>query len=173
MAANKYLSISGDHQLEVLATVVSAGVGNANQIVALDATGHLDPSVLPSGITPDQLLGTSNGSITAKDICYVETAGTITRASAASGTPHAGLGWALTSVATGAPITIQLQGIIAGLSGLTPGARYFLSNVTPGGIIIGSSAPAATGELWQYIGTALTATTLQFEPDTASATIRG
>lgn len=172
MAANKYISIVGDHEQEVLPAVISAGVGDANKIVALDSTGHLDPSVLPSGITPDQLAGTSNGTITAKDLCYVETAGTITRASAAAGTPHVGLGWALTSVATGQPIVIQLQGIITGLSGLTPGARYFLSNTTPGGIIIGSSAPSATGELWQYIGTALTATTLQFEPDTASATLR-
>lgn len=172
MAANKYISIVGDHEQEVLPAVVSAGAPDANKIVALDSTGHLDASVLPSGITPDQKAGTSNGTITAKDICYIETAGTITRASAAAGTPHAGLGWALTSVATGQPIVIQLQGIIAGLSALTPGARYFLSNVTPGGIIIGSSAPAATGELWQYIGTALSATELQFEPDTASATLR-
>lgn len=168
--ADKYIAISGVNQTEKSATVVSAGVGNAGQIVALDTAGLIDPSCMPAGITPDQKAGTSNGTITAKDICYIETAGTITRASAAAGTPHVGLGWALTSVATGQPITIQLQGIIAGLSALTPGARYFLSNTTPGGIT--ATPPSATGELWQYIGTALSATQLQFEPDTANATIR-
>lgn len=162
--ADKYTAISGSSVIERAGTVTSAGAGNAGQIVALDANGLLDPSVMPSGITPDQKAGTSNGAITAKDMCYVETAGTIARASAAAGTPHGAQGYALTSVATGQPITIQLEGKISGLTGLTPGATYFLSNTTAGAIT--ATPPSATGELWQPVGTALSATELNFEPDT-------
>ena len=35
---------------EVEATVVSAGAGNAGDVVGLDATGKIDVSVLPTGI---------------------------------------------------------------------------------------------------------------------------
>lgn len=160
---DKFISIVGSGQTEIAGLVTSAGVGSAGRIPALDANGLLDPSVMPSGLTPDQKSGTSNGTITAKDMCYVETAGTITRASAASGTPHEAIGYALTSVATGQPITIQLEGKISGLTGLTPGAQYFLSNTTPGGVT--ATPPSATGELWQPIGNALSATEMNFEPD--------
>lgn len=162
--ADKYNRISGSGLVETAGTVTSAGVGNAGNILALDANGLIDPSCMPSGITPDQISGTSNGAITAKDMCYVEAAGTIARSTAAAGTPKGAMGWALTSVATGQPITIQLEGKIVGLSALTVGSTYFLSNTTPGGIT--TTPPSATGELWQPIGQALSATVLNFEPDT-------
>lgn len=160
---DKFISIVGSGQNEVAGLVTSVGVGSAGRIPALDANGLLDPSMMPSGITPDQKAGTSNGTITAKDMCFVEAAGTIARATAAAGTPKEAIGWALTSVATGQPITIQLEGKISGLAGLTPGSTYFLSNTTPGGITL--TAPSATGELWQPVGTAVSATELNFEPD--------
>lgn len=162
--ADKYISISGSGHLEKSATVISAGVGNAGQIPALDANGLLDPSVMPSGITPDQKAGTSNGAITAKDLVYMEAAGTIARASAAAGTPHRCDGWATTSVATGQPVIMQLEGKISGLTGLVAGTKYFLSNTTAGGLT--ATPPSATGEMWQYVGTAMSTTELNFEPDT-------
>lgn len=161
--ADKYIAISGSGEVERAGTVTSAGVGNAGQIVALDANGLLDSSVMPAGITPDQKAGTSNGAITAKDMVYVETAGTIARATAAAGTPHRADGWATTSVATGQPVIMMLEGKISGLTGLVAGTKYFLSNTTAGGLT--STPPSATGEIWQYVGTALSTTELNFEPD--------
>lgn len=162
----KFLSLLTGRVSEVQPIVTSAGAGDASKMIQLDSNGLLDASLMPSGITPDQKAGTSNGSITAKDLCYVETAGTIARATAAAGTPKECIGWALTSVATGQPITIQLEGKISGLSGLTPGARYYLSDVTPGGFII-APGPSGAGKILQFIGTAVSATELNFEPDTS------
>lgn len=159
----KFLSWISGRQTEVQPITTSAGAADASKMIQTDSNGTLDPSLMPSGITPDQKSGTSNGTITAKDLVYVETAGTIARASAAAAGNQA-MGWATTSVATGQPIIMQLEGKITGLSALTPGARYFLST-TPGGIV--TPCPTGTGVLAQYVGTALSATELNFEPDDA------
>lgn len=162
----KFLALLTGRVSEVQPIVTSAGAGDASKMIQTDSNGLIDPSLMPSGITPDQKSGTSNGSITAKDLCFVETAGTIARATAAAGTPQPTIGYALTSVATGQPIVIQLEGKISGLTGLTPGARYFLSDVTPGGLLI-APGPTGAGKISQFVGTALSATELNFEPDQA------
>lgn len=149
---------------EVQPVTTSAGAGDATKLVQLDSNGLLDASVMPSGIVADQFAGTSNGTITANDLCYVETAGTIARASAAAPATAPGqLGWARSSVATGQPITIMLEGRILGLSGLTPGARYYLSDSVPGGLT--ATPVTGSGKVHQYVGSALSATVLNFEPD--------
>ena len=52
MAAKKYIQTGTGNELfeEKSATIVSAGAGNEGDLVALDAGGKLDVSVLPSGI---------------------------------------------------------------------------------------------------------------------------
>lgn len=164
----KFLSLLTGRVSEVQPITASAGAGDASKMIQTDSNGLIDPSLMPSGITPDQKAGTSNGTITAKDLCFVEAAGTIARATAAAGTPNQCIGYALTSVATGQPITIQLEGKLNGLSGLTPGSRYYLSDVTPGGLLI-APGPVGAGKISQFVGTALSATELNFEPDDAIA----
>jgi hypothetical protein len=46
--ADKPLQIVSDIPTEVEATVVSAGAANAGELVALDANGRLDESLLPN-----------------------------------------------------------------------------------------------------------------------------
>lgn len=135
-------------------------------MVQTDSAGLLDASLMPSGIVADQVSGTSNGAITARDLCYVEAAGTIARATAASGSPQQAIGWATSSVSTGQAVTLQLEGKITGLSGLTTGSRYFLSDVTPGGLLV-APGPTGAGKYSQFVGTAVSATVLNFEPDQA------
>lgn len=166
MAAPKYLAWLSGRRSEVTALQTSAGAGDADKIVATGPGGTLDPSLMPPGIVPDQFAGTSNGAITIRDLCSVDlTTGLISRASAAAGGKQCD-GWAQSSVATGQPITIQLEGKLTGLSGLTPGARYFLSDSTPGSYMIAPGPVTTTaGKLAQYIGTAMSATVLNFEPE--------
>lgn len=161
----KFLSWVTGRVTEVQPVASSAGAGDAGKMIQLDSNGLLDSSLMPSGIGADQKSGTSNGTITIRDLCYVETAGTIARASAAAAGNQC-IGWATSSVATANPVIIQLEGKISGLSGLTPGARYFLSDVTPGGLLI-APGPTGAGKLAQYVGTAVSATELDFEPDDA------
>lgn len=63
-------------------------------------------------------------------------------------------------IAIGATGEIILSdGVVTGLSGLTPGARYYLG--TAAGTYT-SVAPVAAGNLQQFLGIALNATTLRF-----------
>ena len=82
----------------------------------------------------------------------------------ASTTPLPALGFCSTfsGVTSGYPGIIKCIGVIQGLSGLTPGAIYYLSDVTPGGFI--ATKPVGAGKIVQAIGVALDAATLYFNP---------
>jgi hypothetical protein len=57
---------------------------------------------------------------------------------------------------------VYKEGTITGLSSLTIGARYYLSGSTAGAIT--TTAPTTAGHIVQYIGYAISATELVFEP---------
>jgi len=70
-------------------------------------------------------------------------------------------GWASETVGTGDTIRVFLTATqITGMSGLTPGADYYLST-TAGGVT--ATAPSSSGNLRQRVGKALSATVLSFE----------
>lgn len=161
----KFLSWIGGRSTEVQPITTSAGAGDASKMIQTDANGLIDPSLMPTGIVADQVTANANGTITARDLVYLEAAGTIARASAAAAGNQC-IGWATSSVTTGQPVTMQLEGKITGLTGLTVGSRYYLSDVTPGGLLV-SPGPSGAGKLGQFVGTALSATVLNFEPDDA------
>lgn len=68
-------------------------------------------------------------------------------------------------VAKSAPAlcTVMTDGLTAIYVGLTPGARYFLSDVTPGLLV--TPAPSAGGSFVQEVGEALSATQLIVDVD--------
>jgi len=53
MAGDKYQTLVAGEQVLVAATVTSAGVANAGEILALGADGRIDQTVLPIGVGPD------------------------------------------------------------------------------------------------------------------------
>lgn len=161
----KFLAWITGRLTEVQPITTSAGAGDASKMIQTDSNGLLDASLMPSGITADQITANANGTISAKDLVYMEAAGTIARASGAAAGNQA-MGWATSSVTTGQPVTMQLEGKISGLTGLTAGSRYYLSDVTPGGLLI-APGPSGSGKLAQYVGSALSTTVLNFEPDDA------
>lgn len=68
------------------------------------------------------------------------------------------------AISNGATGSVIAPGcIISGLSGLTPGSRYYLST-TGGGIT--DTAPSGSGNLVQEVGVAVSATQLFFSPKT-------
>ena len=72
-------------------------------------------------------------------------------------------GYVTANVSSAAAATVYGRNtVIAGLSGLTVNARYFLST-TGGGMT--TTPPAAAGNVVQYIGKALSATELLFQPE--------
>ena len=161
MAANKYLAIIAGYVKEVFATVVSSGVANANQIVALGSNGLLDPSVLPVGVGPEVISIVTSEALAAGAFVNIYTNAGVANArnADASSSIKPAVGFVLAPFAASATATVYMLGQTnTGQTGLTPGADYWLSTV--GGVTL---TPAYTsGYINQYLGKALTATSLYF-----------
>lgn len=161
MAAKKYLALVAGVFKEIVATVVSAGAADDGKIVALDANGKLDLTVMPTGIGPDVNTLTASEALSANDLVNVwNDAGTakMRKADAASNKPANG--FVLAAVSSGASGTMYSEGTNAGLTGLTAGPLY-LSATTPGGV--SNSAPTDPGQIVQRVGVAVSATAMNFE----------
>jgi hypothetical protein len=64
---------------------------------------------------------------------------------------------------SGQAATVYFEGTITGLTGLTPGGRCYTSAATPGAVT--QTPPAASGNVVQFIGVAVSATEVSFEAE--------
>ncbi len=147
---------------EVIATVTGGTVGEAGDIIALDGTGRISATVMPVGVAADTYTGNADEALTAGDAVYINSSGLVAKASATSGGFDA-VGFVLSTYISGAAALVYLEGRNTALSGLTIGARYYLSDSTPGAVT--ATPITGAGKRHQYIGNAVTATSLSFEPD--------
>jgi hypothetical protein len=150
---------------EFLGVVVSTGAANAGDIPAFDDTGRLDISVMPQGFGSDTKVVAASEALSAGDLVNVyNNAGTVAaRKADGSAEGKEANGFVLASVASGAQATVYFGRVLSGLSGLTIGARYYLSATTAGAV---TATPATgAGKIDQYIGKAISATEIAFEPD--------
>lgn len=142
-------------------TAASGGVANAGQLVALDNGGKLDPTLFPVGFGEDLKTLSAAEALVAGDFVYINAMGRPAKASGASGGMPAD-GFVITSAASAAPVMVYFEGTNNALSGLVAGSRYYLSDTVPGGI---TATPVdGEGKLHQYLGKAISATELTFEP---------
>jgi len=163
MAAEKYIALVNGVLTEVSATVTGGTAAQDGKVPALDSTGRIDQSLMPVGVTPDTYVGTASEALNpVNPFVYVKADGTIANASGTSG-GNPCTGFILSSAAQNAQATVFFEGRVTGLTGLTAGARYYLSDATPGGIT--ASPVSGTGKLHQYLGRALTTSNLTFECD--------
>lgn len=163
--AEKYLKIgSTGLPTEQEAAVTSSGAGDAGKIVALDSNGKFHTSLLPTGIGTPSYVGTAGEALSAGDFVYVDSSGEVRKADAsASGASKVAVGFVLEAVSSGNNATVYLEGNNDALSSLTAGTRYFLSASSPGAVT--TTAPSTAGHVVQYIGVAINATTIAFDPD--------
>lgn len=161
--ADKYIALVNGVTAEVEGTTAGGTAGQAGKIPALDNSGRLDQSMLPVGVAPDTHVGTAAETLnSANPFVYIKSDGQIANASGASG-GNPCIGFILAGAVAAAQATVYFEGRVTGLSGLTVGARYYLSDTVPGGIT--ATPVSGTGKLHQYIGRAVSATTLTFEAD--------
>lgn len=147
---------------ETQPVTTSAGTADAGKLVQLDGSGHLDASVVPAGFGVSAYVANASGNLSAGDAVYVNSSSLIARASAAT-SGNATIGFILVAVTSGQPATMYRSGDNTAVTGLTAGSRYYLSDTTPGGI---TSVPVTgSGKMSQYVGTALSATALGWNPD--------
>lgn len=161
MAANKYISNSSGKLVEVVPAVISSGGGSANQVVALDSTGKLDVSVLPTGVGPEVFTGVASEIIAAGAFVNAyNNSGTlgIRNADNTNNTKPAH-GFVLSGVASSGTATVYILGQInTALASLTAGSDYYLGTVGA----VTTTSPSTTGNISQFLGRAHSTTSMVF-----------
>ncbi|CAB4185101.1 hypothetical protein UFOVP1492_118 [uncultured Caudovirales phage] len=143
----------------------SAGATDAGKVPGLDGGGKLDATFMPTGFGADTRTVTAGETLAAGDLIYLNGSGAAMKADA-NAPAKAAIGFVLSGIANAATGTAYFgSGIIAGQSGLTPGAPYFLSNTSTGDFALYASLTLVSGDIVQKVGAALSATELYFEPE--------
>ena len=159
--SQKILRLNNGLQVEQISLVVSTGVADANRVVATDATGKLDTSLLPTGIGADVKILPASENLAAGDLVNVwNDAGTSKVRKADNSNNRRAVGFVLAGVTAPANATVYLEGTITGLTSLTPGATVFLSTLGA----VTATAPSGAGVISQEVGNAISATEVSFEP---------
>ncbi len=162
MAAKKYLSHVAGRIQEVAAIVISAGAVDDGKIVALDAAGKLDNSVMPVGIGADTATIQASENLAAGDFVNIwNSAGARVRKADAATAGKEAVGFVLSAVTSGQNATVYFEGQNTQKTGLTIGARQYLSATTPGATT--ETAPSASDAVVQYLGHAISATAISAE----------
>lgn len=165
MPAKSFLRRRSDGRtISTSGVVTSAGVANDGDIPSLDPSGKLDPSVMPTGFGQNTQVVQASENLAAGDLVNIwDSTGARARKADATSEGKEAMGFVLGAVTSGGNATVYLAGNrITGLTGLTIGARYYLST-TPGGRTL--TAPSAAGNVSMMIGVALDTTTIIFEPE--------
>lgn len=187
MAAPRFLANIFGRTKMVAAILTSAGAADAEKIVATNADGvlddtllnaatsgpdktlktlpdgTLDPSVMPTGIGADVKNMPASEALAAGDVVNIWSDAGVVKARKADATAEGkeAHGFVKAAVAPNAEAAVYFEGRITGLTGLTPGARQYLSAATPGAIT--GVAPNSPGNVVQWVGDAVSATELDFE----------
>lgn len=165
MAAKSFLRLVAGKAKAIQAIVTSSGAANDGDLVALDSTGKLDESVMPLGIGADVLNAPSFEDLTAGDYVNIfDDAGTIKIRKADNSNGRDAHGFIKDTVVAPAAVNVFFEGPNANLSGLTLGARYFLGET--GAVIETPLEPIAdAGKISQYLGVAISATSINTDMD--------
>lgn len=145
-------------------TLLNAATTGPNKIPILDGSGRLDPSTLPNGVGQDALALVASEALSAGDVVnvWLDTGTAKMRKADPTAEGKEATGFVTSAVASGVSGTMFFEGRVTGKSGLTIGSRYYLDTATPGGITL--TAPTTAGNVVQFVGTAVSATSLDFEP---------
>jgi hypothetical protein len=126
---------------------------------------------LPSGDTiagpltataEQQFTNADAGNHLLGEVVYLFGSDSVKKARADAAATSEAFAMATATVANGAVGTYQTQGPITGLSGLTPGATYFLDPTTAGAMT--ATPPETSGQYAVELGRAVTATEFYFDP---------
>lgn len=149
----------GFREVEAVAT---GGVGNANKVPALDLSGRLDSTMMPTGIGAETSSIEAFGALAAGDFVNVFNDGGVAkvRKADASSSVAPANGFVLAAVTTGAQATVYWGGLNNQVSGLTPGIQYLAT--TPG--TSNHVAPSSASNIVQRLGFAINSTTVNFQP---------
>lgn len=161
--AQKFLARVSGKTKQIKATATSAGAGDAGKIPALGSDGRLDESMMPPGIGANTQIIPTSESLSAGNFVNIWTdSGAVKVRLADNSNGRPADGYVLDAVASSASATVYpLDGTNSELSGLTPGAEYWLG--TAGGVTatpLDETDDGNAGKVSQYLGKAKSATEL-------------
>lgn len=164
MAAKRYLELNLGKVKQKAATIISAGAGNDGDLVALDSTGKLDPTVLPVGVGPDVAVLVASENLAAGDYVNIyDNGGTPNVRKADNSNGRDAHGFVKAAVTAASNATVYFEGPNDALSGLTPGARQYLD--TAGGTTETPPTFSGGATISQFLGIAVNATTINTDID--------
>lgn len=161
--ADKYLKVGTEGPEEIEATVTSTGVANAGDIPALNSSGKIDESMMPNGIGADVKVVPASENLSAGDFVNLWNDGgslKCRKADASGGFAKEAHGYVKSAVSTAANATVYFDGTNSNLTGLTIGAKYYLS-ATAGTVT--TTIPTTSGHIAQALGVATSATEMTVE----------
>jgi hypothetical protein len=161
--ANKYLAMVAGLITEIQALVTSAGAGDAGKIVALDGSGKLDTSLMPTGVGADTAAIATSESLAAGDLVNVfNSTGAKVRKADSSVSGKEAHGFVLAVFTHPTTATVYFEGSNTQVTGLTPGVQY-LDPANPGKST--NTAPTTAGQVVQRVGFATAAAVLNFQSE--------
>lgn len=136
----------------------------AGKVAVYDSSGKLDPSAMPTGIAADVATVVTSEALSAGDFVNLyNNSGVLTARKADASNGREAHGFVLQGAASGANASVYFEGSNTQVTGRSPGTRQYLSATTPGQAT--ATPPSTAGQIIQYIGLALTATSITFEAD--------
>ncbi len=162
MATNRFLTIVNNVRTLVTAISASVGVGDANKIVATNASGVIDSTLLPPGVGANTKLIEASEALTAGDYVNIHnSSGAKVRKADATDNTKPAHGFVLNNVSSAAMATVYFDTINSARTGLTPGTMYVLSKTVPGGVTALGAFVEAAGNIVQQLGIAISATEIE------------
>ena len=161
MAGEKFIKHSGNGSLvETVATQIGGG-GAADKIPALNASGQLDVTMMPTGIGADTVVVPASEDVAAGDMINLWNDGGTAKARKADATTAGkpANGFTQAAVTSGNNVTVYREGNNTGATGMTVGPQYL--STTAG--LTTATAPSTSGNMVQEVGFATTATNMNFE----------
>lgn len=144
-------------------TLLNAAESGANKVLKTKADGTIDESVLPTGIGADVKNVVASEALAAGDLVNIWNDGGTEKVRKADATAEGkeAVGFVKSAFTSAATAAVYFEGRITGLSGLTPGARQYLSAANAGQPT--ATAPNSAGNVVQFVGGAVSATEIDFE----------
>lgn len=138
----------------------SAGVGDAHKVPQTGSDGRLDASLMPATMATQAKTFPASEDLTAGDLVNVWDSSSTLKVRKADGPlGRLAVGYVASGFLTGATATVFVEGINTQVSGLVPGLCW----LDAAGAVTQTPPATGSGGVSQIVGTALSATELEFE----------
>lgn len=125
-----------------------------------NGSAWVDQSTAASANNIDNIY-TADEALAARDVVYISAADNVSKALGDNTSKSYAIGFATASAADTDPVTVRSEGILAGFSSLTAGARYYLDASTAGTVT--ATIPTGSGNTIVQVGYAKSTTDMHIQ----------